>query len=271
MTNKIRLAIVLSITGVSLIAGLYYGVLARSMWLGIFVFAIGIFFGALFIAMPLFLIMAMRDEHNTIDKLLNVLLNQIRRHPDIALWPTGIAAVAFFSLSTVWGIAIYQVPPQDAIRLVQNSLGYEIAFFVLMFLGIVFLLLSRIPAKPSLFSSLAKNITPELIVQNPQAAIEHSFTYLEDYLRNRTRTGSELTGEGLSNAAFGQNGKLTYGATENEDRGIRNLMLGAFATFRNPRKHRIMKDDEHTVLAIITLVDLLVQFIDKSKDRSTAP
>jgi uncharacterized membrane protein YeaQ/YmgE (transglycosylase-associated protein family) len=111
-------------------------------------------------------------------------------------------------------------------------------------------------------------VTPELVFKKPQAAIEHSFTIFEDYLRQRICVGPEIYGENLINTAFGKNGCLVYGAVENENLGFRNFISGAYATLRNPRKHRVFRDDEQTALSIVSLVELLIQMVDKCKKRT---
>ncbi len=115
--------------------------------------------------------------------------------------------------------------------------------------------------------ALVERVSPQLIKNNPQAAIEHAFTVFEDYLRQRLGLGAEVYGENLINQAFGKNGKLTSSTIENEDRGVRDLMAGAYATFRNPRKHRIIEDDTSTALSILSLVDLMIKLIDKAQDK----
>ena len=117
---------------------------------------------------------------------------------------------------------------------------------------------------------LSKQITPELIGNNPQAAIESAFTYFEDYLRKKLGFGAEIYGEELINLAFGNGGKLIYSEVDNENRGARNFISGTYATFRNPRKHRIVQDDEKTVLIIIDMVELLIKIVDESKDQEQA-
>jgi hypothetical protein len=76
----------------------------------------------------------------------------------------------------------------------------------------------------------------------------------------------DLYGENLINKAFGKNGVLAYGKTPTEEAGIRNLFSGVYATFRNPRMHRIVKDESETVLAVITMVDMLMRIIDEAQD-----
>ena len=114
----------------------------------------------------------------------------------------------------------------------------------------------------------AELITRELVRQNPQAAIQQIFTLFEDCLRQRIDAGPELYGEPLINAAFGNHGVLTYGETPAEQVGIRNLLAGAYATFRNPHMHRMIEDNEKTTLAIITIVDLLINIIGEAQNSS---
>ncbi len=111
----------------------------------------------------------------------------------------------------------------------------------------------------------SKLITHELIKRNSQAAIQQIFTLFEDRLRKRISVGPELFGESLINTAFGNHGALIYGQTPAEQIGIRNLISGAYATFRNPYMHRMIEDDEKTTLAIITMVDLLIKIIDEAQ------
>jgi uncharacterized protein (TIGR02391 family) len=118
------------------------------------------------------------------------------------------------------------------------------------------------------FKLLGNQITPELIAQSPQAAIEHAFTIFEDHLRSRLGVSSATYGEGLINEAFKQNGKLLYSEVESENNGVRNLMAGAYATYRNPRKHRLVQDDKESAIAIIALVELLIHIVDESFERS---
>lgn len=113
----------------------------------------------------------------------------------------------------------------------------------------------------------AANITPNLIAENPQAAIENAFTHFEHRLRERLGAGADLFGESLINRAFGKDGLLCHGATEGENNAVRNFVAGAYGTFRNPRKHRIIQDDVRTTYRILMLVELLLQIVDEAEDR----
>lgn len=133
---------------------------------------------------------------------------------------------------------------------------------------LAFVISEHIQSTTPLSGDQAGLVTSELVKQNPQAAIQQIFTLFEDRLRKRIGAGPDLYGESLINAAFGNKGVLAYGGTRAEQVGIRNLLSGAYATFRNPRMHRLMEDDEKTVRAIITLVDLLIKIVDEAKPSS---
>ena len=61
---------------------------------------------------------------------------------------------------------------------------------------------------------------------------------------------------------LGKNARLVYGDVPAEQAGVRNLISGAYAVFRNPRMHRIIEDDENTALIIIGLIDLMMRIVD---------
>jgi hypothetical protein len=106
------------------------------------------------------------------------------------------------------------------------------------------------------------------LCQNPQAVIQSAFALFESRLRARINANADLFGEALINAAYGNNGQLKHGETLAEQLGTRNLLSGAYATFRNPRMHRVVEDNERSALAIITLVDLLIQVVEDSQPTS---
>jgi hypothetical protein len=110
-----------------------------------------------------------------------------------------------------------------------------------------------------------KNLTFDDIKRNPQATIQHAFALLETQVRNKINASSDLFGEALINAAFGNNGCLIYGETPAEQMGIRNFVSGAYATFRNPRMHRKIEDNEHEALQLLAMVDLIMVIVEKAR------
>lgn len=118
-------------------------------------------------------------------------------------------------------------------------------------------------------TKLSKEVTRDVRIQNPQAAIENAFTHFEDLLRKRISGESKLCGNNLIKAAYGiDEGRLTYiSEGKNRTQHLYDLMSGAYSIFRNPRHHIIIDDGEQKAQAIISMVELLIEFIDDSEDR----
>jgi uncharacterized protein (TIGR02391 family) len=192
----------------------------------------------------------------------------------IAYYTSGISIFAII-IVIFWIATSNNVSAEiarDFSQVIGAVFGPVMILFALFTVGIssllIFIITKRNRPKPNLSSPLLqKHITPELIETKPQAAIEHAFTLFEDNLRRRINVGPDIYGEELINRAFGKNGTLSYGEVAGEDIGVRNLMAGAYATFRNSRKHRLTQDDEMSALSIIQLIDLMIVLTEDSKAR----
>jgi len=118
-------------------------------------------------------------------------------------------------------------------------------------------------------TKLSQIISRETRIHNPQAAIENAFTHFEDHLLKRVSGNSRLYGNRLIQFAYdGKKSKLVY-KSDGKDytQHLYKLMSGAYSIFRNPRHHKIFEDDEHKAQNLIFLSELLIEFIDDSKDR----
>lgn len=198
---------------------------------------------------------------STWDKSTTKLANYLKRYPVIR----RVIVFPLFFATVILGVNIgfFHWQLDNLSRVV--FIVYAVIAFPAALLSIL------VDEKARKLVRLSKHITPELIVSNPQAAIETAFTYFEDYLRNKLGVGAEVYGEELINLAFGKDGKLIYSEVDNENRGVRNFISGAYSTFRNPRKHRVIQDDEKTTLIIIDIIELLIKIVDESKDRVIIP
>lgn len=118
---------------------------------------------------------------------------------------------------------------------------------------------------------LSAKISRETKIHNPQAAVENAFTHFEDHLLKRLSGDSNLYGNRLIKAAYeGEKSKLVYKSDGKDYTApLGNLMSGAYSIFRNPRHHKIVEDDEHKAQAIISLVELLIEFVDNSEERDS--
>jgi hypothetical protein len=115
------------------------------------------------------------------------------------------------------------------------------------------------------YSALSE-INYDDIKRHPQASTQLAFSHFETHLRNRIKAKPDLFGEGLINAAYANNGAITFGETSAEQIGTRNFISGAYAVFRNPRMHRIVADDEQFALSIIALVDMMIRIVEQSEN-----
>ena len=120
----------------------------------------------------------------------------------------------------------------------------------------------------SLSSHIQTQIGYDLVRNSPQSAIQLAFAVFEDHLRSKIGVGPEVYGEDLINAAFAKDGRLIFSRLSAEQIGERNLYSGAYATLRNPRMHRLIKDDETTAITVIALIDLLIQMTEKSQSKN---
>lgn len=54
---------------------------------------------------------------------------------------------------------------------------------------------------------------------------------------------------------------------KDEQKGFMMLFSGAVAGLRNPRAHKIIKDDPESALEFIAFISLLAKMVDKAKKR----
>lgn len=263
---RITPAIVLT---TAIIAGAYYLLNGATILISITVFLLTILIGSLVVFLVVDVLSTLLREESLFSGILdNSLLSLVRKRPRAVLWPTLVATAIFTTSGLLWIIVLYEAPPEIATDFMKTTTIYAVVALIVMVFGTGLFLLSHLTGGPRLSSALVNHITPELIGQKPQAAVEFAFTVFEHHLRQRIGAGPDLHGERLINAAYAAGGHLTYGTVESEQQGIRNLMAGAYATFRNPRKHRIVVDDEQTIQQVVVLVDLLIRLVDESNDRA---
>ena len=118
---------------------------------------------------------------------------------------------------------------------------------------------------------LSEIVSREIRIQNPQAAVENAFTHFENHLLKRLSGNSNLYGNKLIKAAYdGEKSRLVY-KPDGKDYTMHlyNLMSGAYSIFRNPRHHKVIDDDEQKAQAMISLAELLIEFVDLSDERET--
>jgi|ERR1700730_9288824 len=105
--------------------------------------------------------------------------------------------------------------------------------------------------------------------RNFTSAILDAMHFLSDLLRERT--GLESDGVALVGEAFGGSSpKLKVNALQSESernvqKGVEQLLRGAYQAIRNPRSHGRINDTEDDSQAIILFVNYLVKLVGESK------
>jgi uncharacterized protein (TIGR02391 family) len=64
--------------------------------------------------------------------------------------------------------------------------------------------------------------------------------------------------------------ELKDDSDKNEQKGFMGMLSGAVSGLRNPRAHRLMKDDPERALEFIAFISLLAKLVDGAK-RVRAP
>lgn len=101
------------------------------------------------------------------------------------------------------------------------------------------------------------------------AAVRDAFLMLEERIRNAAGLRHDSYGSDLIKAAFNPSSGLlvnpdTVGA---ERKGVHDLFMGAFLTYRNPAAHRFLNHDESAARRIFNLLDLLLDSLEKTVEN----
>lgn len=86
----------------------------------------------------------------------------------------------------------------------------------------------------------------------------------------RLRSGSDLDGTSLMENVFSANrptlkfNALADESDRNEQKGFMMLFSGAVAGLRNPRAHKLIKDDAERALEFIAFISLLAKLLDRT-------
>jgi hypothetical protein len=118
---------------------------------------------------------------------------------------------------------------------------------------------------------LSRSIRPLLENGKYDLVVLAAFRYLEAHLQQTLKVSPhELFGEPLLNYAFSpKSGVLQIEGHPNEQAGLRNLMSGAYAFFRNPSAHRNVKYDEFTACTIVAMVAMMTGIVTNLSSKHT--
>jgi uncharacterized protein (TIGR02391 family) len=100
-------------------------------------------------------------------------------------------------------------------------------------------------------------------------AIEDAVKALNNLVR--LRSGKEIDGEALMTTVFNPKSPVLLfndpqdASDQDEQRGFMMMFAGAVAGLRNPRAHKLIKDDPERALEFIAFVSLLAKLLDGTK------
>jgi uncharacterized protein (TIGR02391 family) len=100
-------------------------------------------------------------------------------------------------------------------------------------------------------------------------AIEKAVKVLNNLVR--LRSGEDLDGSALMTKVFNKNNpglkfnSLTDQSDQDEQQGFMYLFAGAVMGLRNPRAHKIIKDDPERALEFIAFISLLAKMLDETQ------
>jgi uncharacterized protein (TIGR02391 family) len=107
------------------------------------------------------------------------------------------------------------------------------------------------------------------------AAIEAAVKALN--ARVRLRSGEEIDGTTLMERVFSPKAPilrfndLRDESDQNEQKGFMMMFSGSVAGLRNPRAHKLIKDDPERALELIAFVSLLAKLLDGAKKGPPPP
>jgi uncharacterized protein (TIGR02391 family) len=103
------------------------------------------------------------------------------------------------------------------------------------------------------------------------SAIEDAVKALNNLVRGRS--GKELDGDNLMTTVFSPNNPILQfndlkdQSDRDEQKGFMMMFAGAVAGLRNPRAHKLIKDDPERALEFIAFVSLLAKLLDGVKKK----
>lgn len=106
-------------------------------------------------------------------------------------------------------------------------------------------------------------------------AIEDAVKALNNLVR--LRSGKDVDGEALMTSVFNPKSPilrfndLRDASDQDEQRGFMMMFAGAVAGLRNPRAHKLIKDDPERALEFIAFVSLLAKLVDGAKKSPPGP
>jgi len=120
---------------------------------------------------------------------------------------------------------------------------------------------------------IADTVRSQFLLTQYELAALAAFLQVEIRVRALGGFGDDVYGVELMRKAFGPTGPLTDPAVPpGEQEGLRELISGAYRTFRNPASHRTVDLGDVTMASeVVLLGDLLLRMLDRIEARLRQP
>lgn len=219
----------------------------------------------LFIFIGNFLIIGIKLLRKTWQDSLsnNYLIFRVNEHRNFWSWIAIILSTLILITTISISILSYFGNAEEVINLIKQFWLYYIALLILSILTSSLLLVSQTKKIPKL-NTLLEILTPEKIIKYPESSVRQAFVFFEEKLRQKM--DSKKYGIPLIQDAFNKrDGRLVYEGQEN----ILKMAIALYFMYRNPLAHNNMVLNEQENMAILILIDKLIQIINKSEIRET--
>lgn len=150
----------------------------------------------------------------------------------------------------------------------QNALGNltDISNYDLPHLEMTFLDWSRQAAHYD--EELRKGISDLWAHHELDSAIRKSFVILKSRITRIFDLPEDMDGPELINRAFGKKASTLVSLSDVERQGLRDLLCGLYAVFRNKYAHNNTKAPWHVADAVVSMVNSLLKELDQIETRS---
>ena len=182
-----------------------------------------------------------------------------------------ILAIVFLTFVITLLILIVHLLFTSAEDFVSITKKYGFILFTSLVMSISIFVLwihANLIEPPKLSSSLANEVSPELMGNNPESAIRKAFIFFENSLKNKAGPTLLEADDKVSNLigrVYNKNGTLTHEKQE----FVSSLMKGAYGLYRNDLAHNDKKYSLQQAHYILMLVDDLVKRLDESELRQS--
>ena len=198
----------------------------------------------------------------------NCLAFYIKKYSLFFGWILAIVFLTFVITLLILTVNLFFASAEKFVSITKEY-GFILFTSLVMSLSIFVLWIrAHLIEPPKLFSSLANEVSSELMVSDPESAIRKAFIFFENSLKNKANSALLEKNKSISNligAIYGSDGTLTHEKRE----AIYNLMKGAYGLYRNDLAHNDRKYSLQQAYYILMLVDDLIRRLDESELRQS--